>query len=94
MDANSAVIVNEEDTLLREDLDPWLNELAPARTDFQHPGRFESGAALRLQGLLLGHQVVASFSEGRLDLGPRQSILFVELEGLRPKRLLIKMIGE
>jgi len=92
--ANSAVIVNEDEAGLREDMDRWLNEIAPARSDFKHQGRFESNAAIHFQSLLLGHQIVAPFSEGRLDLGPWQSILFVELDGLRPKRILLKVIGE
>jgi secondary thiamine-phosphate synthase enzyme len=92
--ANSAVIVNDEETGLREDLDQWLKEIAPVRDDFKHQGRFESNAAIHFQSLLLGHQIIAPFSEGRLDLGPWQSILFVELDGLRPKRILIKVIGE
>ena len=92
--ANSAMIVNEDEAGLREDLDQWLNEIAPTRGDFKHQGRFESNAAIHFQSLLLGHQVVAPFSEGRLDLGPWQSILFVELDDLRPKRILVKVIGE
>jgi secondary thiamine-phosphate synthase enzyme len=92
--ANSAMIVNEDEAGLREDTDRWLNEIAPARSDFKHQGRFESNAAIHFQSLLLGHQIVAPFSEGRLDLGPWQSILFVELDGLRPKRILLKVIGE
>jgi secondary thiamine-phosphate synthase enzyme len=91
---NSAVIVNDEEAGLREDLDQWLNEIAPARVDSKYPGRSEGNAAIHFQSLLLGHQIIAPFSEGRLDLGPRQSILFVELDGLRPKRILIKVIGE
>jgi secondary thiamine-phosphate synthase enzyme len=91
---NSAVIVNDEEAGLREDLDQWLSAIAPADSNFKHPGRSEGNAAVHFQTLLLGHQILAPFSEGRLDLGPWQSILFVELDGLRPKRILIKVIGE
>jgi secondary thiamine-phosphate synthase enzyme len=92
--ANSAIIVNDEEQGLLEDIDQWLNRLAPERDDFKHQGQFESNAAVHLQGILLGHQIVSSFSEARLDLGPWQSILFVELDGLRPKHIVVKLIGE
>jgi len=44
--------------------------------------------------LLLHHQVIVAFTEGRLELGPWQFVLFVELDGLRPRRILLKVIGE
>jgi secondary thiamine-phosphate synthase enzyme len=92
--SNSAVIVNDEEPGLLEDLDEWLSHLAPVHDDYKHKGRFESNAAIHLQALLLHHQVIVPFTEGRLDLGPWQFVLFVELDGLRPKRILVKVIGE
>jgi secondary thiamine-phosphate synthase enzyme len=92
--SNSAVIVNDDEPGLLQDLDSWLSQLAPARDDYKHQGRFESNAAVHLQGLLLNHQAIVAFSEGRLDLDPWQSVLFVELDGLRPKRILVKVMGE
>ena len=93
--ANAAVVVNDNEPGLLEDLDTWLGEVAPARDDFKHKGRFESNAAIHFQSLLLHHQVIVAFTEGRLDLGPeRESPLFIELDGLRPKRILVKVMGE
>jgi secondary thiamine-phosphate synthase enzyme len=92
--SNSAVIVNDDEPGLLEDLDAWLNQLAPARDDFKHQGRFESNASVHFQSLLLHHQAIVAFTDGRLDLGPWQSVLFVELDGLRPKRILVKVMGE
>jgi secondary thiamine-phosphate synthase enzyme len=92
--SNSAVIVNDEEPGFLEDLDEWLARLAPADAGYKHKGRFESSSSAHLQALLLHHQVVVPFTEGRLDLGPWQFILYVELDGLRPKRLLVKLIGE
>ena len=92
--SNSAVIVNDDEPGLLADIEGWLDQIAPARDDYRHKGRFESNAPAHLQSLLLNHQVVVPFAEGRLDLGPRQFILFVELDGLRPKRILVKVIGE
>ena len=92
--SNSAVIVNESEPGLLEDLDAWLNQLAPLTGAYKHQGRFESNSAIHFQSLLLHHQVIVAFNEGRLDLGPWQSVLFVELDGLRPKRILVKVMGE
>lgn len=92
--SNSAVIVNDEEPGLLEDLDAWLQQLAPSRNDFKHQGRFESNSSVHFQSLLLHHQVVVPFTEGRLDLGPWQFILFIELDGQRPKRIAVKVLGE
>jgi secondary thiamine-phosphate synthase enzyme len=92
--ANAAVVVNDSEPGLLEDLDAWLGEVAPVRDDFKHKGRFESSASIHFQSLLLHHQVIVAFTEGRLDLGPNQAVLFIELDGLRPKRILVKVMGE
>lgn len=92
--SNAAIIVNDEEPGFLEDLDAWLNQLAPARDDYKHKGRFESNSSIHFQSLLLHHQEIVAFAEGRLDLGPWQFVLFVELDGLRPKRILIKVMGE
>jgi len=91
---NAAVVVNDNEPGLLDDLDTWLNEIAPVRDDFKHQGRFESNAAIHFQSLLLHHQAIVAFTEGRLDLGPNQAVLFIELDGLRPKRILVKVMGE
>lgn len=92
--SNAAIIVNDEEPGFLEDLDAWLDQLAPARDDYKHKGRFESNSSIHFQSLLLHHQEIVAFAEGRLDLGPWQFVLFVELDGLRPKRILIKVMGE
>lgn len=91
--SNSSVIINDEEPGFLEDLDIWLSQIAPARDDFKHKGRFESNSSVHFQSLLLHHQAVVPFTEGRLDLGPWQSILFVELDGQRPKRIAVKVMG-
>jgi secondary thiamine-phosphate synthase enzyme len=92
--SNSAVIVNDNEPGLLEDLSEWLNQLAPVREDYKHKGRFESNSAAHLQSLLLHHQVVVPFTSGRLDLGPWQFVLYAEIDGVRPKRVSIKVMGE
>jgi secondary thiamine-phosphate synthase enzyme len=92
--SNTAIIVNDAEAGLLEDLDNWLSEIAPVRDDYKHAQRFESNAAIHFQSLLLHHQVIIPFSDARLDLGPSQAVLFVELDGLRPRRIVIKVIGQ
>ena len=92
--SNAAMIVSDDEPGLLEDLQAWLEQLAPERDDYKHRGRFESNTGIHLQSLLLHHQVVVPFTEGRLDLGPWQYVLFAELDGQRPKRVVIKAMGE
>jgi len=92
--SNAAIVINDDEAGLLEDLQSWLEQVAPEREDYKHRGRFESNTGIHLQSLLLHHQVVVSFSEGRLDLGPWQFVLFAELDGQRPKRITVKVMGE
>ncbi len=92
--ANSAVFVNDEELGLLEDIDTWLEKLAPQRNDYKHSQRFESNAGVHLQSLLAHHQVLVSISDAKLELGPWQQVIYAELDGQRPKRILIKVMGE
>ena len=92
--SNSAVVVNDPEPGLLEDIEAWLSAAAPLRDDYNHKERFESNAGVHIQSLLMNHQAVVPFTEGRLDLGPWQAILYFDLDGLRPKRILVKVMGE
>jgi len=92
--SNSGVFVNDNDSALMQDLDAWLDKLAPADGAYQHGPHAESPGGVHLQSILLSHQAVISVLEGKLELGPWQSIMYAELDGLRPKRILIKILGE
>lgn len=91
---NAAIILCEDEPGLLEDLNAWLEQLAPRHENYKHGRKFESNAGVNLQALLLNHQVIVTVAEGRLDLGPWQSVFFVELDGGRPKRYIIKVLGE
>jgi secondary thiamine-phosphate synthase enzyme len=92
--SNAAIVVNDDEPGLLEDLDAWISQLAPQRDDYKHKGRFESNAGIHMQSILLQHQAIVPFTEGRLDLGPWQFVLFAELDGQRPKRVQIRVMGE
>ena len=91
---NSAVLVNDEEAGLLQDVDAWLEKVAPHRDDYKHGAKFESNASAHLQAILVHHQVLVPISEGKLELGPWQQVIYAELDGLRPKRILIKVMGE
>jgi len=92
--SNSAIFVNDAEPGLLEDVTEWLERLCPPSDSFKHTGNVESSSEKHLQALLLSHTEVIAFSEGKLELGPWQYIHFAELDGLRPKRVLIKIFGE
>ncbi len=92
--SNSAVFIAEDDPGLHRDLGHWLEKLAPIREDYEYGPKHEGNAAILLQNLALQGHIVVGLSEGRLDLGPWQQVLYADLDGQRPKRILIKLLGE
>ena len=92
--SNSGVFINDEEQGLLQDIEQWVNRLAPATDRYQHSARSESNASAHLQSVLLGHQALVSIAEGKLELGPWQQVIYAELDGQRPKRILIKVLGE
>lgn len=92
--SDTAVIVSADEPGLLEDLGDWLAETSSSQNAYKHQGRFESAANIHFQSLLLHHQVLVPITEGRLELGERQAVFFVELDGLRPRRIVVKIIGE
>jgi secondary thiamine-phosphate synthase enzyme len=91
---NAAVLLGINDPAFFEDLEAWLEQLAPARETYTLGRKFESNASTLLKTILAQSHVSVAFSEGRLDLGPWQEILYAEFDGQRPKRVVIKVLGE
>jgi secondary thiamine-phosphate synthase enzyme len=92
--SNSGVFVNDTDSGLLEDIGNWADQLAPVRADYHHNPRAESNASAHLQTLLLNHQTIVGITDGKLELGPWQQVIYAELDGQRPKRILVKVMGE
>jgi secondary thiamine-phosphate synthase enzyme len=92
--ANSGILINDEEPGLLQDIDEWANRLAPHGDQYHHSPRSESNASTHLQALLLNHQAIVSVVDGKLELGPWQQVIYAELDGQRPKRILIKVLGE
>ncbi len=94
MHITAAVFVNDAESGLLADIDEWLEGLAPYRDDYRHHRTGETNGDAHLKNLLMHHEVIVPITGGRLDLGPWQQIYYGEFDGRRPKRLVIKAIGE
>jgi secondary thiamine-phosphate synthase enzyme len=94
MHITAAVYVNDAEAGLIRDIDEWLDRLAPARPDYRHHRTGEDNAEAHLKNLLLHHQVIVPVTAGALDLGPWQQIYYAEFDGRRPKRVIVKVMGE
>ncbi len=94
MHITAGVWVNDaEDGLLR-DIDAWLEKLAPFHQDYEHHHTGESNGDAHLKSLLVHHEVIVPITGGKLDFGPWQQIYYAEFDGRRPKRVIIKVMGE
>jgi secondary thiamine-phosphate synthase enzyme len=96
MHISASVFVNDHESGLWQDILDWLErDIAP-----WDPGRYrhnltgEDNAAAHLRSLTVGHEVIVPVTNGRLDLGPWQRIFYGEWDGRRPKRVILKAMGE
>ncbi len=94
MHLTASVLIQDNESGLHEDMWEWLERLAPYRPDYKHHRTGEDNADAHLKNLLTHLQVVLPVTNGDLDLGPWQEIFYFEYDGQRPKRVVIKIIGE
>ena len=95
MHITASVFINDDESGLHADLDTWLEGLAPEkpRSRYAHNGS-EDNADAHLKRSVMGREVVVAVTGGRLDFGPWEQIFYGEFDGLRAKRVLLKIIGE
>ncbi len=94
MHITAGVYVNDNESGLIEDIDQWLEQVAPFRSDYRHHETGETNGDSHLKSLLIHHEVIVPITAGKLDLGPWQRIFYAEFDGQRDKRLIIKVMGE
>ncbi len=110
MHITAGVWVNDDEPGIQADALEWLDKLAPpswtepandvARAllpeggDYRHHRGGEDNGDAHLKNLLVHHQVVLPVTDGRLDLGPWQQVFYTEFDGGRPKRVVVKVLGE
>ncbi len=93
MHITAAVYVNDNESGLLEDISAWADRLAPPG-EYAHHRTGETNGDAHLKNLLLGHQVLLPVTKGDLDLGPWEQIFYAEFDGQRPKRVVVKVLGD
>jgi len=94
MHITAGVWVNDAEDGLLQDIDEWLEKLAPFRADYRHHRTGETNGDSHLKNLLVHNQVILPITDGKLDLGPWQAVYYAEFDGQRRKRAIIKVMGE
>jgi len=94
MHITAAVYVNDAESGLIQDIDDWLEKLAPFDLNYRHHRTGETNGDSHLKSLLMHHEVIVPVTEAKLDFGPWQQIYYAEFDGQRRKRVIVKVMGE
>jgi len=96
MHITASVFINDNEGGLHEDYKRWLEELAPHEpiSHYKHNRTGEDNGDAHHKRQIMGREVVIAITNGRLDLGPWEAIFYGEFDGRRPKRVLLKIIGD
>jgi secondary thiamine-phosphate synthase enzyme len=94
MHITAGVYVNDNESGLIEDIDEWLEKLAPFREHYRHHETGEDNGDSHLKALLIHHEVIVPITAGKLDFGRWQRIFYAEFDGQREKRVIVKVMGE
>ncbi len=94
MHITASVFINDHEPGLWSDMMEWLDDLAPARPDYKHHLTGEDNADAHLKRSILGHQVLVPITNGAMDLGPWERVHYGEFDGMRRKRIVVKVMGE
>jgi secondary thiamine-phosphate synthase enzyme len=94
MHITAGVYVNDNESGLIQDIETWLEKLAPADPRYHHHQTGEDNGDAHLKSMLVHHEVIVPITDGKLDLGPWQEIFYAEFDGQRRKRVVVKVMGE
>src|SRR5262249_29030450 len=97
MHITASVFINDDEPGLHDDYRKWLEGLAPfdaSPTRYAHNRTGEDNADAHMKRQVMGREVVVAITKGKLDFGPWEQIFYGEFDGRRPKRVLVKVIGE
>jgi secondary thiamine-phosphate synthase enzyme len=96
MHITASVFINDDESGLHQDYERWLEDLAPHEpiSKYEHNKTGEDNADAHLKRQIMGREVVVAITNGQLNFGPWEQIFYGEFDGLRPKRVLVKIIGE
>ncbi len=95
MHITASVFVNDDESGLHRDFEKWLERLAPYSVEqYQHHQTGEDNGDAHLKRQIMGREVIVAITKGKLDFGPWEKIFYGEFDGMRKKRVLVKIIGE
>ncbi len=96
MHITASVFINDDEGGLHSDYEKWLEKIAPHAPveQYRHNDTGEDNADAHIKRQIMGREVVVAVTRGRLDFGTWEQIFYGEFDGRRPKRILIKIIGE
>ncbi len=98
----TAIIVNENEPLLHEDLKQLLERLAPCSAEYQHndfsrrvgiPPDEPANGHSHCKALFLPMSACVNLADGQLQLGRWQRIFLVELDEARERSVSVMVIG-
>lgn len=95
MHITASVFINDDESGLHDDFEKWLEKIAPEKpySQYKH-NTYEDNADAHLKRTIMGREVVVAVTNGKLDFGPWEQIFYGEFDGMRNKRILVKIIGE
>jgi secondary thiamine-phosphate synthase enzyme len=94
MHITAGVYVNDAEDGLIQDIDEWLERIAPFNAHYRHHRTGETNGDAHLKSLLIHHEVIVPVTAGVLDFGPWQQIYYAEFDGQRRKRVIVKVMGD
>ncbi|MGM0596473.1 MAG: secondary thiamine-phosphate synthase enzyme YjbQ [Myxococcota bacterium] len=95
MHITASVFINDDEPGLHQDYKKWLEKLAPHNPAlYKHNNTGEDNGDAHHKRQIMGREVVVAVTDGKLHFGPWEQIFYGEFDGYRPKRILIKIIGE
>ena len=95
MHITASVFINDDESGLHQDFSVWLEKLAPYGKDkYKHNLTGEDNGDAHLKRTIMGREVVVAVTGSKLDFGPWEQIFYGEFDGMRKKRVLVKVIGE
>ena len=95
MHITASVFINDDEPGLHADYKEWLEAIAPHDPErYRHNRTGEDNGDAHHKRQIMGREVVVAVTKGKLDFGPWEAIFYGEFDGKRPKRVLVKVIGE
>jgi secondary thiamine-phosphate synthase enzyme len=96
MHISASIFINDNEGGLFQDWEAWLEKLAPEKphSQYRHNDTGEDNADAHLKRTIMGRETLVAITNGKLDFGTWEQIFYGEFDGLRRKRVLVKIIGE